>query len=308
MPVNVPMGVIVKRTGLSPHVIRIWERRYQAVSPARTEGGHRSYREEDVLRLILLRQLTEAGHKISGIAKLTTAELETIAGRNRNLGNTGATAGREERRIAEMVQCIGAMDRAGVQELFRKSAVEFGAHGSLERILGPLAEKVGEIWREGTLNAVHEHFATVSIREFLWGSIQPYSASSNAPALLVTTPSGQLHELGAIIVGTAAADIGWRTIYLGPSLPAAEISHAAAQNEVRAVALSIVYPEDDSSLPGELETLRTYLPQSIPIIVGGRAAGAYADVLDKIGAVQPRTLSALYDELNSIRRTRRGSK
>jgi methylmalonyl-CoA mutase cobalamin-binding subunit len=86
------------------------------------------------------------------------------------------------------------------------------------------------------------------------------------------------------------------------------ISHAAAQNEVRAVALSIVYPEDDSSLPGELETLRTYLPQSIPIIVGGRAAGAYADVLDKIGAVQPRTLSALYDELNSIRRTRRGSK
>ena len=131
-----------------------------------------------------------------------------------------------------------------------ESAVDLGAHASLERIIGPLTEKVGEMWREGTLNAAHEHFATVAIREFLWGSIQPYSASSNAPALLVTTPSGQLHELGAIIVGAAAADIGWRTIYLGPSLPPAEISHAAVQNEVRAVALSIIYPEDDPSLPG----------------------------------------------------------
>ena len=308
MQVNVPMRLVVKRTGLSPHVIRIWERRYHAVSPARTEGGHRSYLEEDVLRLILLRQLTEAGHKISSIAKLTTAELEEISGRNRISPNNGATPGSEEVRISEMVHCIAAMDRVGVQELLRKSAVELGAHASLERIIGPLTEKVGEMWRDGTLNAAHEHFASVVIREFLWGSIQPYSASSNAPALLVTTPSGQLHELGAIIVGAAAADIGWRTVYLGPSLPPAEISHAAVQNEVRAVALSIIYPEDDPSLPKELETLRNYLPESIPIIVGGRAAEAYAEALDKIGALQPRTLSALYDELNTIRRTKRTSK
>ena len=302
------MGLVVKRTGLSPHVIRIWERRYQAVSPVRTEGGHRSYLEEDVLRLILLRQLTEAGHKISGIAKLTTLELEAISGRTQISPTSRAIPGTEEMRIAEMVQSIAAMDRVGLQENLRQSAVKLGAHASLEKIIGPLTEKVGEMWREGTLNAAHEHFATVAIREFLWGSIQPYSASSNAPALLVTTPSGQLHELGAIIVGAAAADIGWRTIYLGPSLPPAEISHAAVQNEVRAVALSIIYPEDDPSLPRELETLRSYLPESIPIIVGGRAAGAYSDALDKIGVVQPRTLSALYDELNTIRRTKRASK
>jgi methylmalonyl-CoA mutase cobalamin-binding domain/chain len=255
-----------------------------------------------------LRQLTEAGHKISGIAKLTTPELEAISGRNQISAAAGAMPGSQEQRIGEMVRCIATMDQVGLQELLRKSAVELGAHASLERIIGPLTERVGDMWREGTLNAAHEHFATVSIREFLWGSIQPYSASSNAPALLVTTPSGQLHELGAIIVGAAAADIGWRVIYLGPSLPPAEISHAAVQNEVRAVALSIIYPEDDPALPRELETLRNFLPESIPIIAGGRAAGAYAGVLDKIGAVQPRTLSALYDELNIIRRTRRGTK
>src|SRR5688572_1248210 len=114
------MGLVVKRTGLSPHVIRIWERRYQAVSPARTEGGHRSYLEEDVLRLILLRQLTEAGHKISGIAKLSTPELEAISVRNQISPNTGSMPGTEEMRIAEMVQSIAAMDRVGLQENLRK--------------------------------------------------------------------------------------------------------------------------------------------------------------------------------------------
>jgi methylmalonyl-CoA mutase cobalamin-binding domain/chain len=254
-----------------------------------------------------LRQLTEAGHKISSIAKLATAELESIASRNWTTDNSGPAASPQSQRIAEIIQCIATMDRVGVQELLRKSAVELGAHALLERIIGPVAENVGEMWREGTLNAAHEHFATVSIREFLWGSIRPFTASSNAPALLVTTPTGQLHELGAIIAGAAAADIGWRIIYLGPSLPPAEIAAAAVQNEVKAVALSIVYPEDDQSLPGELETLRSYLPENVSIIVGGRAAGAYKEILDRIGAAQPRTLEALYDALNAIR-TKKGSK
>ncbi|MGZ8900104.1 MAG: MerR family transcriptional regulator [Limisphaerales bacterium] len=307
MQLNVPMSLMVKRTGLSAHVIRVWERRYQAVSPARTEGGHRSYLEEDVTRLILLRQLTEAGHKISGIAKLPTEQLQAISNRERIPRESGTGAEPHEKIIAEILHCVATMDRSGMEENLRKSAVQLGAHGSLERIIGPVAEKVGELWQEGTLTAAHEHFATIAVREFLWDSIRPFAASSNAPALLVTTPSGQLHELGAIIVGAAAADMGWQIVYLGPSLPPAEIAAAAVQNEVKAVALSIVYPEDDPALPRELETLRSYLPEVMQIVAGGRAAGAYAEVLNKIGAAQPRTLADLYVELNAIRSTKKAN-
>ena len=75
----------------------------------------------------------------------------------------------------------------------------------------------------------------------------------NAPVLVVATPSGQLHELGALLVGAAAANLGWHVTYLGASLPAAEIAGAALQNRARAVALSLVYPEDDPTLEDELD-------------------------------------------------------
>ena len=295
------MGLVVKRTGLSPHVIRVWERRYRAVTPVRTAGGHRAYLEEDVSRLILLRRLTEAGHKISGIANLPTEELRGLAAGLGSGVEAGPTVGPREDRMGEMIRAVSAMDRESLQESLRRSAVELGAHASLERVIGPLTERVGEMWRDGSLNAAHEHFATVTIREFLWASIRPFSASSNSPTLIVTTPTGQLHELGAVIVGAAAADLGWRIVYLGPSLPPAEIASAAVQNKAKAVALSIIYPEDDPDLPRELEALRKYMPNHIPIIVGGRAASSYGAVLGRIGAVQPSSLSALYDELDAIR-------
>lgn len=306
MPARVPMNVVSKRTGLSPHVIRVWEKRYQAVSPDRTSGGQRTYSDDDVSRLTLLRQLSESGHKISGIAQLPTPELEGLWEREQpSLGSVSSSPEPEDQLVAAMIRAVAVMNRVEFEELLRRSAVKYGAHAALERIIAPLTERVGELWRDGTLNAAHEHFASVSIREFLWSSIRPYAASAKAPGILVTTPTGQLHELGAIIVGAAAADVGWQVIYLGPSLPPAEIASAAAQNEVRAVALSIVYPEDDSELPGELETLRRYLDPKIALIAGGRAADGYAEVLERIGALRPRTLSNFYDELNALRKERK---
>ncbi|MBM3756002.1 MAG: cobalamin B12-binding domain-containing protein [Acidobacteria bacterium] len=81
-------------------------------------------------------------------------------------------------------------------------------------------------------------------------------------------PPGQLHELGALLAGAAAANLGWHVTYLGPSLPAAEIVGAARQNHARAVALSLVYPEDDPRLAVELAALRQSLPPEIALLAG----------------------------------------
>ena len=294
------MSVVTKRTGLSPHVIRVWERRYGAVTPNRTEGGQRTYSEEDVSRLSLLRSLSDAGHKISAIANLPTEALENLWRREQPATTPGPEP--DDRLVSEMLRAISKMDRAAFEELLRRAALKFGAHAALENVIAPVAERVGDLWREGKLTAAHEHFATVSIRQFLWGSIRPYSANSKSPGILLTTPTGQLHELGAIIVGAAASDIGWRVLYLGPSLPPPEIASAAVQHQVRAVALSIVYPEDDVELPGELETLRKLLPPEIALIAGGRAAPAYTETLTRIGAVQPSSLTQLYEKLNALRK------
>jgi methylmalonyl-CoA mutase cobalamin-binding domain/chain len=121
--------------------------------------------------------------------------------------------------------------------------------------------------------------------------------------LVVATPAGQIHELGALLVGAAAANLGWHVTYLGASLPAAEIAGAARQNRARAVALSLVYPEDDLRLEGELTRLREALPPDVTLLVGGRATPAYHDALKKIGAVQMNDLAQLYNALDDVRKT-----
>lgn len=76
----------------------------------------------------------------------------------------------------------------------------------------------------------------------------------------------------------------WRVTYLGPNLPSKEIADAVRLSRASAIALSLVYPVDDPSLASELRALREELGPSVPILVGGRAAGHYVDELDEVGA------------------------
>jgi methylmalonyl-CoA mutase cobalamin-binding subunit len=138
------------------------------------------------------------------------------------------------------------------------------------------------------------------VRAFLNRAARPFAGVQDAPVLIVVTPIGQLHELGAGLVAAVAANLGWRAVYLGSGLGAADIAGAARQNHARAVALSIVYPADDPNLPDELVRLRELLPGTA-IIAGGRAMPAYRGILDKIEAIQSQDLANLGSILDDLR-------
>ncbi|MBE0544534.1 MAG: MerR family transcriptional regulator [Verrucomicrobia bacterium] len=297
--------VAARRCGLSAHVIRIWEKRYDAVSPDRTDTNRRLYSEDEIERLSLLRIATHAGHSIGNIARLPTERLRKLVTETAALPAppTPAKTTAAATLIESAIAAIQGLDAPELEQILGRGAVTFGQHGLLEKVIGPLAVKVGDLWRDGTLTAAHEHFASALIRSFLARHSKPFAVNGNAPVILVATPAGQLHEVGAVMVAAAANDLGWRVVYLGVSLPAVEIASAAQQHQARAVALSIVYPEDDPNLPLELETLRKHLPAKTRIILGGRAAGAYRQAGDQIGAIQVKELRDFYKILESIRRT-----
>ena len=159
-------------------------------------------------------------------------------------------------------------------------------------------------WQRGEITAAHEHFASAIIRDFLVRHARPYAVQESAPRAIVATPAGQLHELGAVMVAASAANLGWRPVYLGPSLPAAEIAGAAMVNAARAILLSIVYPADDPRLAEELRELRRLVPREIEIVAGGRAARGYAVALKEIGAIAPGGLDELCALLEEMRDAR----
>ena len=296
---------VARRTGLTAHAIRVWEKRYGAVKPSRTGTNRRLYTDAEIERLQLLRRATEAGHSIGAIATLKNARLTELAApvaespRARTATARGKSAGEFVR------QCIAAtqkLDALGFEDALHRATVALGQHGLLEQVVAPVAQAIGDLWRDGTITAAHEHFASAAIRVFLGHASRPFALPANAPHLIVATPSGQLHELGAVMVAAAATVLGWRVTYLGTSLPAAEIAGAAMNSSARAVALSIVYPADDEQLPGELEKLRRYLPAEVAIIIGGRASASYDEAIRRIGAERSGSMSEFCDQLNALRK------
>ncbi|HEX7863172.1 MAG TPA: MerR family transcriptional regulator [Verrucomicrobiae bacterium] len=293
-----------RRAGLSPVLIRAWEQRYSAVSPNRSATKRRLYSEAEITRLSLLKQVTDAGHSIGQVARLPDEQLrELLAQRTAPEQNTKLLAPREstEAWLNESLVAVRELDAFRFDQALKSASSVLGIQGVLVRIIAPLAETIGEWWRDGKITAAHEHFGTALMRDFLGDLRKPFAGAERSPTLIVATPAGQLHEMGALMAGALAANLGWRVTQLGASLPAAEIASAARQQNARAVALSIVYPEDDPSLPAELHSLRDLLPSETKIIAGGRAAKAYRETLNQISATSVEDLAQLGIALDQVR-------
>lgn len=311
MSLGYPIKIAAQRSGVSAHAIRAWEKRYQVVSPNRSGTNRRRYTDADIERLRLLQLATQSGHSIGNIAGLSAGELHRLIGdeaaRRQAAGLVDGTDFKPPSGVAEALEATRRFDAARIEACLQKAALEMGAQGMLHHLVVPLIQALGDGWERGELTVAHEHFTSAKIRSFLGESIRPFAGMDGAPVLVVATPSGQLHDLGAVLVSTAAGQRGWRVVYLGASLPAVEISGAALQNRAAAVALSLVFPEDDLSLPAQLTQLRRSLPPETALLVGGRAASAYQPVLRDLGAQVSNSLAEFCRQLDGVRRLRPGA-
>lgn len=303
-----PIRVVARRTGLTSHVIRVWEKRYGVVCPLRTPTNRRLYSDSDVERLQLLRRATLTGHSIGQIAHLPIEGLRALVAADEmitpSLPRTVGPRLADSSPQAILGACLDAVERldaATLEETLMRATVVFSQPVFIGQVVVPLMYRVGELWHEGALRVAHEHLTSAVVRTSLGSLGRGYEATPSAPSLVVATPTGQLHELGALIVATTAAADGWRVTYLGPSLPAEEIAGAAHQRRARAVALSIVYPGDDPFLRGELIKVHRGLAEGVMLLVGGQASDAYRGVLDELGAVWLGDLADLRKQLELLR-------
>lgn len=309
MPTSVSIQTVAERTGLTPHTIRAWERRYGAIEPARSTGRHRMYSESDVQRLSLLAMATRAGKSIGRIVCLNDEELRSVlAETSHDSVHSLVGQSEEAHRVAESsffekaLQAVRALDTQSLDATYQAAQVALGDQGLLKRLISPLAREVGERWRTGRLTAAQEHFFTAMSKVFLWNLTRQFQLDADAPRIVVGTPAGQLHDLGAVIVAAAAANNGWRVSYVGASLPAFELAGAVQTVGAKAIALSIVYPDDDPKLAIELSKLGRLLPPKFHFYVGGRAAHFYLPALKSCGAHVLGSLEELDNELDSARR------
>ena len=308
---TVSIQTVSRRTGLSAHAIRAWERRYRAIEPARSPGRHRMYSEGEVERLKLLASAVRGGRLISRLAHLDNEELRLLESSHPEDSRGGSTlragAGTHEAtsepfRLEEGLAAVKSFDCQALDRFFQNAQIKLGDQGLLRNVLTPMARQVGELWRSGALTAAQEHFFIGMAKLFAWNLTRQYQVDSRAPRIVVGTPAGQIHDLGAMLVAATAANAGWRVALVGANLPAFELAGAVQSFGACALALSIVYPDDDPLLPRELIELGRVLPDHVRVFVGGRAAKLYSQPLEALGAKVLGSFEELDVELDAMRR------
>jgi len=256
------LGAVVRLTGLSPHVLRAWERRYGAVRPQRTDGGTRRYREADVARLRRLRAAVAAGHPIGDVAGLPDAELD------RRLELAPAAP------RPPLEPILAALDRLDAGEAERLLGAQLSALGGarfVRAVASPLLLEIGSRWESGRLCIGSEHLASALLRNLLGALLRTTSASARVAPILFTTPPGERHELGALMAAVTAADAGGRPVFLGPELPVDEVVQAADSLGAAAVGIGLCQ-RDGERLAASLRALRERIPAGVELWVGGPGA------------------------------------
>src|SRR5919205_4676485 len=151
------IGAVTRLTGLSADVVRVWERRYGAVRPARSEAGTRLYSDADIARLRQLRQAVEKGHSIGQAARLSEEELRGVVS---DLAQATDADSPYTVVRARFLEAITRMDVVTADLEMSRAATLFPARDLIKQIAAPLLEEIGQRWAHREFGVAHEHIAT----------------------------------------------------------------------------------------------------------------------------------------------------
>jgi MerR family transcriptional regulator, light-induced transcriptional regulator len=260
------IGELAARTGLSPDVLRAWERRYGLLQPERSDGGYRLYSSSDEVRVRAMVRQIEAGVPAAEAARLV-----------REGGALEPDVGSVDALQAELRQALDRFDdaraQAALDALVRMLSFDTVARG----VILPFLRDLGDRWERGEASVAQEHFASVVLRGRLLALARGWDRGGGPRAVLACAP-GEQHELGLIVFGLVLREHGWRITYLGADTPLDTL--AGAVRELSPAAVVVI-----SMDPAILDTRRAELAElacQTRLLLAG--AGAREDFAEAIGA------------------------
>ncbi len=226
------IGELSRRSGVSPELLRAWERRYGLLRPTRSSGGLRLYSDHDLERVQAMQR-----HLASGIAAAEAAALAA---------QTEAPAAGPHRPPADAARqlrdALAAFDEPRAQGVLDSLLAASTLDTVLATVVLPYLAELGERWQRGDAPVVEEHFASSVVRGRLLGLARGWGLGLGPRIVLACAP-GEQHDLGLMAFGLALRSRGWRIVYLGADTPLESVADAAHASEPRFVVVSGVAPE-----------------------------------------------------------------
>jgi DNA-binding transcriptional MerR regulator len=268
------IGELSRRSGVSPELLRAWERRYGLLHPERSAGGLRLYTPADLERVQRMRR-----HLADGLA---AAEAAALAARPAQAPERRPLALSLED-VREELHAAGVrFDEQRVQSILDEVLSAASLDVLLRDVVLPFLHELGKAWERGEVSVGQEHFASSVVRGRLLGLARGWGQGIGPRALLACLP-GEHHDLGLLAFGLALRARGWRIAYLGVDTPVETVGEAADALEPQLVVLSAV---DGTRWPAVADAVRE-LAARHRVALGGAgapdAAGAGLDLLTLAG-------------------------
>lgn len=201
-------------SGIKAHTIRIWEQRYHIISPERTATNIRFYSDEDLKRIINVSLLNHHGYKISRIAKMTPDEIR------KEIINISEVKSESDISIDLLVVAMIDMEEGRFEKVVNDLSKKIGFERSVTEVIYPFLEKIGILWQTGSITPAHEHFISNLIRQKIIATIASLPIpSKKTKKVVLFLPEGELHEIGLLFFHYVTRKNGFKTYYLGQSVP-----------------------------------------------------------------------------------------
>ncbi|WP_298544356.1 MerR family transcriptional regulator [uncultured Aquimarina sp.] len=202
--------------GVKAHTIRIWEKRYNLLSPDRTETNIRTYSLKSLQKLLNVTYLVNSGYKISRVSKLNNEEIDEYVRRivsDNSTKNQAINSLKISMLNYDLQLFLGTYEQLSEKRTFRQIFTD---------VFIPLLTEIGLLWQTNTISPSHEHFITNLIKQKLLINIEKlqYSKSTKTDkAFILYLPENEIHELGLLYINYEILLKGYKAIYLGPSIP-----------------------------------------------------------------------------------------
>ena len=205
---------LAKITGINAPTIRMWEKRYNVISPKRTNSNIRVYCDDDLRKLLNLSILRKNGYKISQIAGLTEEELKRIV---LDITHSSSNVNEMEQLIIAMIE----MNEGKFEKTFSNAILKYGFDETFIKIIYPFLGKVGSLWQIGSISPAQEHFISNLLRQKLIVAInsleKEYTLKSRTFILFLNEE--EMHEIGLLFYYYIIKKAGHKVIYLGAQVP-----------------------------------------------------------------------------------------
>ena len=197
---NFTISQLAQFSGVKAHTIRIWEQRYRALEPQRSEGNTRYYTDEQLRRLLNLVSLMDSGRRISDLAALKDRELFELLKQQLPKDELRTELPDKGFFISQLVAAGMSYDAPGFEKILTHCLLRFGMTQTYTEVIYPMLSRIGLLWASNELPPAQEHFISNLLRQKLFTAIDSLPLPpSDAPSWLLFLPENEFHELGLLM-------------------------------------------------------------------------------------------------------------